>query len=26
VRFGIGPSSRTRTCGLPVRNRVLCSD
>jgi hypothetical protein len=22
----IGPSSRTRTCDLPVRNRVLCSD
>ena len=21
-----GPSSRTRTCDLPVRNRVLCSD
>jgi hypothetical protein len=23
--FGIGPSSRTRTCDLPVRNRVLSS-
>ena len=26
LRPEFGPSSRTRTCDLPVRNRVLCSD